>query len=171
MNIEAVLGGGNPRSLGKTDEIVKLVLQKPATLPELFECLFASDEIVRMRAGDALEKVCRERPEWFEPFIDRLLDEIALIDQPSVQWHLVQMLGEVELSTAQKSKAVAILKRNLEHATDWIVLNYSLEVCAQFARQDAALRDYFIEQLKRYREYPLKSVAKRAAKLSAEFGG
>jgi hypothetical protein len=64
--IKAMLSGGNPRSLGRTEEVVTLVLGNGMRLHELYDCLLQDDEIVRMRASDALEKVCRQRPEWFQ---------------------------------------------------------------------------------------------------------
>lgn len=168
MSLALELSGGNPRSLGKTDEVVNSVLADGNKLGELFDCLFIDDEIVRMRTADALEKICRQRPSWFASYADRLLTDVAAIDQPSVQWHLAQMIGELHLSEAQRVKAIAILKRNLEKATDWIVLNYSLEVFAQFVRSDSGLRPYFVKQLNRHVDNHHRSVAKRANKLLAD---
>ena len=87
-----MLAGGHRNSLGRTEEVVGIVLADPGRLDELFASLAVRDELVRMRAGDALEKVCREQPEWFAPRIERLLGDVAQIEQPSVQWHLAQML-------------------------------------------------------------------------------
>jgi hypothetical protein len=50
--------------------------------------------------------------------------EGAPIEQASVQWHLAQMLGEVELTPQQSAAACRILKRNLAEKKDWIVVNY-----------------------------------------------
>ena len=61
------------------------------------QCVFSADEIVRMRASDALEKVCRSRPALLQPFVPRLLGEMSRIEQASVQWHLAQILTEVRL--------------------------------------------------------------------------
>lgn len=169
MNITHALSGGSPRELGKADDVAAYVLQNPKKLDELYKCLFDDDEIVRMRAADALEKVCRERPDLLSGYVDRLLFEVARIDQPSVQWHLAQMLGEVKLNTTQKGKAIALLKKNLGTASDWIALNNTLESFAVFARQDPKLCDYFIKQLRRYEKSELKSVAKRASKLLQQF--
>lgn len=71
------------------------------------------------------------------------------------------MIGAVRLTARQHRRAVALLKHHLENATDWIVLNYTLEVFAQFARADDTLRDYFFNQLQRHN--PHKSVAKLLA--------
>jgi len=66
-----------------------------------------------MRAGDALEKICRVHPDWFVPYLPRLLGDVAEIPQASVQWHLAQMFGEIEITDSQRSRAVAILTANL----------------------------------------------------------
>lgn len=81
-----MLAGGHRNSLGRTEEVVGIVVDDERRLDELFACLDSPDELVRLRAGDALEKVCRERKEWFVPYADRFLAEIGTIDQPSVQW-------------------------------------------------------------------------------------
>lgn len=169
LDLRATLSGGNPRSLGRTDEVVEYVLGNRNRLDDLFDCVFDGDETVRMRAGDALEKICREHPEWLQPFTDRILTEMAVIPQPSVQWHVVQMIGELPLDDAQREQAIAILKRNLESASDWIVLNYSLEVFASFVRADPGLQPYFVARLHKHAQDPRKSVAKRAAKLLGSY--
>lgn len=60
-----MLTGGHPNSLGRTEEVVGLVLADRARLEGLFATMSDPDEVVRLRVGDALEKVCREQPGWF----------------------------------------------------------------------------------------------------------
>ena len=74
---------------------------------------------------------------------------MARIDQPSVRWHLVQMLGEVTLRPPQRERALTVLWDCVDHAGDRIVLNYSLEVLAGFVRQDPVLRERFVAALLR----------------------
>jgi hypothetical protein len=102
-----MLKGGHPNSLGRTEEVVGIVLADRARVEELFASATHPDELVRMRAGDALEKICRERPGWFTQHLDRLLDELGAIEQPSIQWHLAQMLQHLdgELSDEQARRA------------------------------------------------------------------
>ena len=97
------LQGGHHNSLGRTEEVVAIVVADPTRLEELFAVLAVPDELVRMRAGDALEKVCRRRPAWFVPHIDRIIGDIGAIEQPSVQWHVAQMLHHLrgDLSAGQ----------------------------------------------------------------------
>jgi hypothetical protein len=158
MRIADYLSGGDPRSLGRTAEVPRLVLRHPGRVEELFECLFSGDETLPMRASDALEKVCRQRPELIVPLTRRLLTEVPKIDQPSVQWHLAQILARIPLSGADRRRAITILKRNLKRYDDWIVVNLTLEALAGFVRL-----------LAEFSGASRKSIARRAEKLLAEF--
>jgi hypothetical protein len=167
MSLEQALAGGHPNSLGRTEEVIAAVLADRARLRELFGCLRSDDEVVRMRAGDALEKVCREQPGWFGPYRKRLLGEVAEIEQSSVQWHLAQILGQLDLDPTQGRRAKVILKRNLERSDDWIVLNVTMERLFEWARDDPTLRRWLEPRLERLRGDRRNSVRRRAETLLA----
>ena len=169
MAFAEILSGGDPRSLGRTSEVVETVLNGRTRLAELFECLFEDDEIVRMRASDALEKICREKPDWFKSYTGRLLTEVPAVRQPSVQWHLAQMLAEIKLNGAQKQQAISVMKDNLQAIDDWIVTNLTLESLATFVRRGDFGKQEFIGIAKKYQNSRHKSVASRANKLIKEF--
>ena len=171
MSIRDSLSGGDPRRLQNVDVVVALVLEAPDRIQELLDCiLHCDDEIVRMRASDALEKVCRERPSLLEPHTPVLLGAMAQIDQPSVQWHVAQILGHVPLTAEQRTRAAQILRNNLDRSSDWIVLNWSLETLAALARKDTDLIGPLRTYLRRHEQSAYKSLAKRARNLLAEFG-
>jgi hypothetical protein len=167
-----VLAGGHHNSLGRTAEVVEITLSDQARLDELFGCLASPDELVRMRAGDALEKICRERPAWFVPHVERLLGDVAGIDQPSVQWHLAQMLQHLRdaLSRTQMRRATELLQRQLASSTDWIVLNVTMDVLTDWADETPELGSWLRAELDRLRQDRRPSVAKRAAKRLAGLG-
>lgn len=169
MDIAAELTGGDPRSLGKASQVTYRVLKDKSALPALFNCLFIDDETVRMRASDALEKVCRQNPQWFEPYVMRLLEDVPSIRQPSVQWHLAQMLSEISLTSAQTRQATAIMENNLNTMDDWIVTNLTLESLATFVRRGGIPKHKFLRIANRYLHDPHKSVSSRANKLLSEF--
>ncbi len=169
--VEALLTGGNPRGLRNAGIVVDAASRQPERLDELVQCVFSADEIVRMRASDALEKVCRAHQGLLQRFVPRLLGEMSRIEQPSVQWHLAQILTEVELDEREQAEAIAILERNLDTSGDWIVINLTLQALAAFARTSPALRVRLAQRLLRYQDSPYRSVASRARKLLAEFGG
>ena len=80
---EMLRAGGHANSLGRVDEAIELVLHDRSRLDELYECLFDQDAWVRMRAADALEKVCRKHPDWLLPYIDKFQSELTASTQPS----------------------------------------------------------------------------------------
>jgi hypothetical protein len=168
-----VLKGGHHNSLGRTEEVVQVVLADRARLNELFAGLGDRDELVRMRVGDALEKVCAQRPEWLVPRVERLLGEVGEIEQPSVQWHLAQMLQRLrpELSDDQATRATKLLKRNLTGSSDWIVLNRTMDALAEWAARDRALAAWLRPELKRLSRDQRKSVASRASRHLANLPG
>lgn len=170
MTIAELLSGGDPRTLGRVDEAITLVIDDDTRLEELFGCLFHEDPIVRMRAADGLEKVAAQQPELLEPYVDRLLTEVPEIDQPSVQWHLAQILEEVMLSDEQRRHAVAVLKRVLGSSEDWIVLTATMQTLAGFAVGDEALRAWLIPVLASRLTDSRKAVAKRAGRMLERLG-
>jgi len=169
--IHSLLSGGDPRTLRNVDLVIDAVLAEPVRLDELIGCIRDShDEVVRMRAADVLEKVCRARPSLVQPHVPLLLAELSRIDQPSVQWHLAQMLGQVRLTQTQRRRAVGLMNRNCEESGDWIVLNCSLETLAILARQDPSIADDLRAQISRHEQSNRKSLASRARRLRLEFG-
>jgi hypothetical protein len=162
-----LLAGGDRRSLGRAAEVVALTLADATRIGELFACLLDADEIVRMRAADALEKVVRERPELGQPFVERLLADVAAIDQPSVRWHLAQLLRHVALTPSQRERAIAVLRGQLAASDDWLVVNETLTTLASFARDDGQLRAELRQILSSRLGDGRRAVAKRAMTLLA----
>jgi len=171
-SMSELLTGGDPRTLYNVDVVVEAVLDHPEDVDGLIRCILESDdEVVRMRAGDALEKVCRRRPALLQPHVSRVLGDLAQVDQPSVQWHVAQMLGELELTNHDEKRAVSLLCANLDESGDWIVLNCSLDTLAILARRDPELVEALCGYLDRFRGSRYKSLANRSGKLRAEFCG
>lgn len=164
--------GGRTNSLGRAAEVLQIVLNDQSRLNELYECVFADDAWVRMRAIDALEKVCRVHPKWLLPYAGRLLDTVATNHQPSIQWHLAQMFGELQLSLSQRTRAIAIMKQNLANAqVDWIVASNSMDTLAAFVRSGYMAAPELLPLLHIQQAHHSKAVAKRAMKLEASFAG
>lgn len=161
--------GGKTNSLGLAEQVVREVLQDKSRSAELYDCLFEPDPWLRMRAADALEKVCRVHPEWFEPYVDRLLSEMGASPQASLQWHVAQMLGEITLTPTQRKQAVRWLEARLNDANiDWIVAANCMTTLVQFAKADFVPTAEVVALIKKQQEHRSKSVRKRAAKFLAE---
>lgn len=166
------LSGGHPNSLGRTVEVVEAVLADRPRLDELYQCYFNSDEVVRLRVSSAFKRVTIAEPDWTLALMDDLQSEIAAIDQASTQWTLAlifDLLAE-RLSPKQHARALEIMKDNLAHHSDWIVLNNSMKVLGKWAKTDADLAGWLEPHARRLATDERKSVASNARKLLAQMG-
>lgn len=161
--------GGKSNSLGKVNEVVDLVLNERSRIEELYDCLFDDDAWTRMRAADALEKVCREHPDWLLPLVDRFPTDLAVTSQPSIQWHLAQMYKQIELTEGQRRFAIYWLKELLSRPTiDWIVAANSMDTLFQFEREGFLPGDELVPLLQIQQLHKSQAVVKRASRLLNE---
>ena len=170
-NFEQRLTGGHPNSLGNTLEVVEEVFADLSLFEELFNCYFSEDEVVRLRTSNAVKRVCKAHRKVLIPYIDRLLTEIAAIDQASTQWTLANLFDMLskDMSEAQLTQAEALMKNNLAHHQDWIVLNNSMETLGKWSKKDPMLQAWLLPHLQRLAGDTRKSVARRADKLLKAF--
>ncbi len=166
---DMLMVGGKTNSLGRAKEIIEIVLSDKSQLDELYDCLFHDDAWARMRAADAIEKVCRTHPEWLEPYIDKFLTELTPSRQPSIQWHLAEIFGEVSLTKAQRQRTIDWMKGLLSSEdTDWIVAANSMKTLAMFTKDGVIPKLQMIELLKIQQKHKSKAVVRRATKLLEE---
>lgn len=163
--------GGKSNSLGKVNEVIQEVLQDKSLLVALYDCMKSEDAWVRMRAADTFEKICRERPEWIEPFIDRIQDELSgPKQQPSIQWHIAQIYREVSLTDTQKERALNWLVDILSKSSiDWIVAANSMDTLAYFTRRGGFDKNILIHLLNIQRHHRSNAVIRKANKILTEF--
>jgi len=169
---EAQLSGGHPNSLGNTVAVVQTVLQEPKKFDALFQCYFSNNEIVRLRVSNAMKRIAKENKSLLIPYIDKLLTQIANIDQASTQWTLAQLFDTLhkELSPQQKEQAQAIMQRNLAQHQDWIVLNQTMNTLGKWAKKNADLKSWLTLHLERLAADERKSVSKTAQKQQQALG-
>ena len=168
---ETMLTGGHPNSLGRTIEVVDIVLANPERFDELYPCYRSDDEVVRLRVSNAMRRVEAERHDLLVPYIDKFITEIGGLDQPSAQWTLAKLFEALEpdMTSQQKAAAQAIMQRNLAGHDDWIVLNNTMEALFAWSADDPELREWLKPHLERLSKDERKSVACRAKKLLARF--
>lgn len=164
-----MLSGGHPNSLGNTVEVVEQVLADVSLFDALYQCYFSADETVRLRTSNAMKRICKEQPGWLVPYIDKFLSEISKIDQASAQWTLASLFLALqdEMSDAQKLKATKVMQHNLDHSSDWIVQNTTIETLGAWAKQNNGLKSWLLPRLKAFATSTRKSVAAKAAKVLA----
>lgn len=161
-----MLTGGHPNSLGRTIEVVDLVLADRALLEDLYACYQSENEVVRLRTSNAMKRICKVHPEWLVPFLPHLLDELTQLDQASAQWTLAQLFAILEdkMTEAQWIQARDHMMHNIQHHRDWIVLNTTMKVLLDWSQKDVMLQQWLPAQFERHVSDTRKSVAKRATK-------
>ena len=158
--------GGKKNTLGRAEEVVQIVVADHSRLDELYRCLFEDDAWLRMRAIDALEKVCRVQPGWLQPYADQLLHEVAAIDQASIHWHLAELFREIDLSLQQRQEAIAIMKRNIaSNSADWIVASNTMNTLAGFVIDGILPSAELVPLLEIQQTHHSKAVVKCATRL------
>jgi len=63
-----MLAGGHPNSLGRTIEVVDIILSDSSRLEELFNCYFSPDAVVRLRTSNAMKRICKVQKKWLKQF-------------------------------------------------------------------------------------------------------
>ena len=161
---ESMLTGGHPNSLGRTEEVVELVLADKKLLKSLFDCYKSDDEVVRLRVSSAFKRIFRAKQDWFPAYIDRFQALIPKLRQPSAQWTLAQLHLELRdlLSAEQKRTAISITKHQLEDDDDWIVLIQSINLLEHWAATDKRLRTWLTKRVSQMTGDRRKTVSKRA---------
>ncbi len=166
-SFETLLTGGHPNSLGRTEDVVAMILADKTRLQELYQCYFSTDEVVRLRVASAMKRVTIAKPGWVMEILDGLQSEIAEIDQASNQWTLSLIFDVLveRMSSAQHQRALKIIKGNLASHTDWIVLSNCMKVLGKWAKDDPDLAEWLLPHASRLADDQRKSVARNAQKL------
>lgn len=134
-----MLGGGDRRSIGRSNEVAALVLREPRRFGELMKCLWSEDAVLRMRAADATEKVSAQKPGCLDPFKAELLGLLAEAEQQELRWHLALMIPRLKLTRPERLRVSEEFKRYLEDKSS-IVKTFALQGLAEIAGDDPALR-------------------------------
>lgn len=161
------LGGGDRRSIGKSEEVVADVLADARLFRPLFDCMLADDPVVRMRAADAVEKITAMRPEFLRPHKFTLIQRVAEIDQAEVRWHVAQLVSRLELNKSERKRVVSIMEEYLGDRSS-IVKTSAMQALADLALQDSSLRPRIVKQLQRLTEEGTPAMQARGRKLLAK---
>lgn len=112
--------------------------RQPALFPALIDGMHHNDELVRMRAADAVEKLTLTNPQLIRPFKRRLISLARRVEQQKLRWHLAQMLPRLELSRQDRRVVASILRGYLKDHSR-IVKTFAMQGLADLAEQDCRL--------------------------------
>jgi hypothetical protein len=139
VKIASILAGRDRRSIGRANEVSRLVLKEPRRFRELIACLWHENPVVRMRAADTAEKVSAQKPRLLDRYKPQILGLLAEAEQIELRWHLAAMIPRLRLTPAERQRAAATLHRYLEDRSS-IVKTFALQALSDLAQHDANLR-------------------------------
>lgn len=148
LNIKEKLSGGDLRSIGRSDEVVKEVQKNPKLFKELFELIFDSDPLVRMRASDAVEKIATENHDILIPYKDKIINKMTNINQQEVRWHNAQLISYLDLNDSEEKKVIKILNYWIDSEKSNIVKVFSMQALADIAEKNPDLKSSIINRIK-----------------------
>ena len=89
---ETMLSGGHHNSLGRTLEVVDIILNDEGSINYLFECYSSSDATVRLRVSNAFKRIFRQNPNWFGGYVDKF--QILIPTKSKLTTNLLAQLPE-----------------------------------------------------------------------------
>ena len=164
-NILQKLKGGDLRSIGKADEVVQDILNKPSLFKIVFKGMTDSDPLIRMRSADVIEKVSSRHPDYLQPFKDRLINEVSEIEQQEVRWHVARMFSYIKINKKERDEVMKILLSYIETDKSKIVKTFSMQTLADFAERDVSLRPQVIKIIEKVMKKGSPAIVSRGRKL------
>jgi hypothetical protein len=164
----SMLQGGDRRSLGNANRAVTLVLGQPSRVPELLECLWSDDAVVRMRAADAAEKIAVQRPELLHPFKAELLGLAGETRQQELRWRLALIIPHLPLTRAELELSLSLLKQ-FPHDRSSIVKTCALQGLAELAKTDPEFESEMVGIIEHASRTGTPAMKARARKLPPQF--
>ena len=164
--LAAKLHGTDRRSIGRSEEVARDVLADPGQFRLVFDAMLVPDPVVRMRAADAVEKITQRRPDLLQGLEDRVLAEVAAIDQQEVRWHVAQLLPRLVLTPPQRTQAITILRGFLDDDSR-IVQTFAMQALADLAEHYERLRRWVVPLLAELTRTGTPAMRSRGRKLLA----
>jgi hypothetical protein len=103
------LKGEDLRSDGEASEVAAFVLANPRVFDDLLMGLSVSDDIVRGRTSDALEKIARSRPDLLVDHLDMLIQVAESDPVPMVRMHMAMIFGHMVIFEEKVDQLMAVL--------------------------------------------------------------
>jgi len=163
-----MLQGGNRTSIGRSNAVVARVLDQPDTFPELIECLWSDDRLVRMRSADAIEKISAKRSDLLIPFKAELLGRAQETTEAELRWHFALMLPRLPLTPMERERAREILRSFLNDRSS-IVKTFAIQALVDLAQGNASLQTEVIDLLERSCRTGTPAMKARSRKLLKKF--
>jgi hypothetical protein len=139
--------GRHALSLGRSAEVLQLVLAQPRKAAQLIDCLWDENPGIANRAADVAEKLFHERPRLFQNRRENLIGLLTEATTIKVRWRLATILPRLELSSAEQKRIAGCLQSWLDEPGS-IVKTCALDGLATLASRNAAFLPLALDLLR-----------------------
>ena len=161
------LSGGDLRSDGMSNEVADFVFKNPELFDELFEGLSVSDDVVRGRTADALEKVSRVRPDLIIDRLPKLLQVAEEDHVPMVKMHLAMIFGHLAMYEERLRQLISTLQYLLDDGSvftrSWAVVSLCI-IGRKYPQERKQILER-IEPIQRDQSIAMRTKARKAIDL------
>ncbi|MEO5603518.1 MAG: hypothetical protein ABIR06_21535 [Cyclobacteriaceae bacterium] len=162
---EQRLLGKDLRSIGRSDEVVRLV-QDQTDFDELFKLLLHHERLLVMRAADAIEKITATRKQFLEPHKDQILILARSAMDKGLKWHIAQLISRIPLSTPELKEVSDLLVYWAKNPNESkIVRVNALQGLYELSLQFPDLKDRLEDTISILEHEPIPSLKARIRKL------
>ena len=148
---------------GTVGQLNNFLEENPGTFPAMFrEMLVNPKAEVRLRMGNAVEKAARKNSALLLPFKPEILSAAEVRQEPEIIWHIVLLLGYLDLKEDDLALAVNKLYEWLDTVDNKFVKVNCLQTLSALALQHDWLKPEVIETLKSALESESSAIKARA---------
>ena len=94
--------------MGRTLEVVEIILNEEGSLNFLSECYSGSDATVRLRVSNSFKSIFRQNPNLFIEYVDKFQPLIKTLNQLYAKRTLAKLHLEFCFLLTEKQKSIAI---------------------------------------------------------------
>lgn len=167
--IEALLSGGDLRSLGKSEAIINIV-QKQHDFDLLFDFVYHQNEVIVMRAADVIEKISVTSPDFLSKHKKKIIELCYDAGQKELKWHLALIIPRLTLSSVELKDIWTRLKDcALDQDESRIVRVHSIQGLFELSKREINLAVELRQILEEVEKENIPSINARIKKIKKIF--
>jgi HEAT repeat protein len=164
------LSGGDLRSDGMANEVADFVLENPTAFEDLFAGLSETNDLVRGRAADAIEKVSRSRPDMLLDHLPEMINLSREEKVPLVKMHLAMIFGHLavypELVGQLKAVLIFLLEDESVFTRSWAIVSLCI-IARKYPQECQDILEHLVP-LQGDQSIAIRSRVKKAINLLAD---
>jgi len=150
MKLLSKLENGDLRSIGKANEVVKQIGNSQNLFDEVFQGIFETNPLIRMRASDTIKKVSHNYLGLLKKHKKKILSHLQHFKQQEVKWHIALMVSYLTLTKKEAETAFTEFSQWIKKDDSRIVKVNALQVLATIAAKHPTLKTKIIALIKKF---------------------